>query len=452
MTEGYPPDQQWRPARHLVYLARVIREEILRGGGRLIVTMPPRHGKSLLLSLWLPVWFLELWPTKRILLGSYAAGFASEWGRGARNVIERNEGGQLTVRVAQDSSAADRWHTTEGGGMKTSGVGGDFTGHGGDLIIVDDAAAKNRQQADSAARREEVWGWWCSACRTRFEPGATVVQIQTRWHEDDLAGRLLAMDDDRSRWKLINFPAISEDHDVLGRIPGEPLWAERYDLNALHEVERAVGSREWTAMYQQRPSPASGDLFRRETFRYFRDGGGEWVLIDADGGERRVPKGACQVAQTCDTAISEKAGSDWTAVVTFAMTPKREILVLDVVRERCSVPDQLPLLKRCAARWRPTWQGVEDKGGGMAVLQFARREGYPIRPLTPGQRDKRARAFDAIAMYENGQVYHRQDAPWLATFEGELLTFDHGAHDDQVDALAYAAASMRRPEPQIIGL
>jgi predicted phage terminase large subunit-like protein len=359
-----------------------------------------------------------------------------------------------TVKVAQDSSAAARWNTPEGGGMVTAGVGVGITGRGADLLICDDASAKDRAQASSPTWRERVWEWWTSAARTRLEPGGTIVHVQTRWNEDDLVGRLLRADVDRDRWRVVNFPAIAEEEDVLGRHPGEALWPERWPLSALDTLREgpdAVSSRDWSALYQQRPAPEGGELFKREHFRYFREDGDSWVLLRPGGAEpKRWPKARCQVAQTCDTALTEKKTSDWTAVITFASTPDRELLILDASRARLSVPEQLPVLRRLKDKWRPAWQGVEDKGGGTAVLQYAAQAGYPLRPLKPGSADKRARAFDAIAMYENGQAYHLQGAPWLAAYEGELLSFDSGEHDDQVDALAYAAASLRMARQQVI--
>jgi predicted phage terminase large subunit-like protein len=401
------------------------------------------------------VWFLELWPWKRVVLVSYEAGFAATWGRQVRNSIEAHAK-DLDVRIAQDSSRADLWSTTEGGGMMTSGVGGRLTGFGADLLILDDAAAKNRAQASSATWRDTVWEWRTSTARPRMEPHGTIVHVQTRWTEDDLAGRLLRLAGARDRWNLVNFPAIAEEHDTLGRAPGEALWPERYPLealDALREGPDAVTSRDWAALYQQRPAPEGGELFQRQHFRYFYGDGEEWVLVRPGGAEpKRWPRSRCPIAQTCDTALTEKRASNWTACLTFATTPERELLILDSSRAKLEVPRQLPWLRQLRDKWRPAWQGVEDKGGGTAILQFAAREGYPLRPLKPGSADKRERAYDAIAMYENGRVYHLQSAPWLAVLEGELLMFDHGDEDDQVDTVAYAARSMRRPEPQIIGL
>ncbi len=261
-------------------------DAIWRGDGRIIVTMPPRHGKSEFVSRWLLVWFLELWPRKRIILASYEAGFAAIWGRKTRNAIEANPGA-LTTRIAQDSSAADRWDTTEGGGMVTAGVGGSITGRGADLLVLDDAAAKNRAQAGSAAWRDAVWDWWTSTARTRLEPHGTIIHVQTRWNEDDLAGRLLRADK-VNHWKVVNFPAIAEADDVLGRKPGEALWPERYPLEALEALRvgpAAVSSRDWAALYQQRPAPEGGELFHREHFRYFREDGNDWLLLRPDGAE-----------------------------------------------------------------------------------------------------------------------------------------------------------------------
>jgi hypothetical protein len=352
-----------------------VADAVWAGDGRLIVTMPPRHGKSQFTSHWLPVWFLELWPRRHVILASYSAGFAATWGRRVRNTIEAHQE-DLMVRVAQDSSAVDRWHTTEGGGMVTAGVGTGIGGRDVDLFILDDAAAKDRKQANSATWRDWVWEWYSSVVRPRLEPHGTIVHVQTRWHEDDLAGRLLRQDR-LDRWTVVNFPALAEEHDVLGRAPGEALWPERYPLEALDALRTgpdAVTSRDWAALHQQRPSPEGGELFHREHFRYFREDGDSWRLLRPDGAEPRCwPKSRCTIAQTCDTAITEKRSSNWTACLTWMAAPDRELLILDSARAKLEVPRQLPWLRQLRDRWHPAWQGVEDKGGGTAVLQFAVR-------------------------------------------------------------------------------
>lgn len=232
-----------------------------QGGRRLIVEIPPRHGKSTIVSQGLPVWFLELFPERHIILASYEAGFAAEWGRAVRNLVAQYAG-ELTVRISEDSSAANRWHTPQGGGMVTAGVDGPITGRGADLFVIDDPV-KSWAQAQSPAYRAHLWDWWHSTAKTRLEPAASVILCMARWHEDDLAGKLIReMDAGGQPWEVIRLPAVAEDGDPLGRALGEPLWPERFPAEALAEIQRSSPSYVWNALYQQRPERAGDAVFQ----------------------------------------------------------------------------------------------------------------------------------------------------------------------------------------------
>jgi hypothetical protein len=279
----------WTPAPHLRLLNRALVRLAGRHIDRLVIAMPPRHGKSEFVSHWLPVWWLSLWAQQRVILASYEADFASTWGRAARNSIEANP--DLLPRgswLAGDSSAAHRWNTRDGGGMTTAGVGGPITGKGADLFIVDDPY-KGREDADSLIMRRRIWNWWQAVVATRLEPGGVVVLIQTRWHEDDLAGRLIA-----DGWPAIRLPATADGLDPLGREweagdaldreLGEALWPDRYDLDALIAKRQEVGDYVYSALYQGLPTPTEGGgLWQREDHREaFR----RWIDWGEPDGER----------------------------------------------------------------------------------------------------------------------------------------------------------------------
>ena len=260
----------WQPAQHVLYLERLLVDAVEgRGAARLIVTLPPRHAKSTVVSHYLPAWYLSRWPERQIVLASYEARFASRWGRRAREVVERMA---LGIRLRRDVTAADQWETLAGGGMTTAGVGGPITGYGAHLLVIDDPV-KNAEEARSAVFREKVWDWWLSTASTRLEPGAVVVLLMTRWHEDDLAGRLIRAvrevdDDDREeQWAVINLPAIACEDDPLGRAPGEALWPERFPLHRLERRRERLGSYWWSALYQQSPIAEGGGAFQRQWFR-----------------------------------------------------------------------------------------------------------------------------------------------------------------------------------------
>ena len=245
----------WRYAKHLDLLASEMAQ-IHSGPVRLIVTLPPRHGKSELASHWAPAWYLANWPSRRVILSSYEATFAASWGRKVRNTLVASPG--LGVRIASDSAAVSAWETDAGGGMQTAGVGGPILGKGADLFILDDPY-KNAEEAGSPVIRENIWQWWQTTALTRLEPGASVIIVMSRWDTDDLVGRLIGSEG--ARWRLVTLPAKAEERDVLGREVGAPLWPERYPGPALSQIERDVGPDAWASLYQQRPNPQGRGLF-----------------------------------------------------------------------------------------------------------------------------------------------------------------------------------------------
>ena len=314
---------------HIKLTSWTIARAIHRGGGRVLVMQPPRSGKSLLCSVWTPIWFLELFPHKRVLLASYGSELASSFGRRVRNAIN-DYGDRLSVRLAADSRAADHWSTTDGGGMLSVGIGAGCTGYGADCLLVDDAV-KDAIEASSKTHRENAWRWFQEVARTRLEPSGTIICVGTRWNADDLLGRISAQEDG-DKWRRLVFPALAEDEDELGRQPGEALWPARFDVDALEEIKADVGSYAWSALYQQRPSPEGGAIFQRSHFQYFRETPDSYILPD-ELGEKTIPKARTWTALCADTALTARSWSDYSAVVAFAVCPGGEVLILDVVRE-----------------------------------------------------------------------------------------------------------------------
>jgi hypothetical protein len=262
---------QWKLAPHL----KLLNEKLLAvAEGRLrflLVTMPPRHGKSELTSKYFPAWYLMRRPGRRILLASYEADFASQWGRKVRDLVEDLGPRHFGVEVRRDSSAADRWELAgHGGGMQTAGIGGALTGKGADVILIDDPV-KNAEEANSQAIRDRNWDWYRAAAYTRLEPDGAIVLVQTRWHESDLAGQVLAHAEESGEpWDVLNLPALSEGPgDPLGRPAGAALWPERFDVAALEGIRRAIGSYFFGALYMGSPRPAEGGTFKRSWLRYF---------------------------------------------------------------------------------------------------------------------------------------------------------------------------------------
>jgi predicted phage terminase large subunit-like protein len=320
------------------------------------------------------------------------------------------------------------------GGCVAAGVGGPITGRGADVLIIDDPI-KNRAEAESPMIRRKVWEWYRSTARTRLAPGGSIVVVMTRWHEDDLVGRLLSADD--QDWEVLSFPALAEADDPLGRWPGEALFPARYPATALARIRRDLGSYEWSALYQQAPSPSGGGLFKREYFQVFERVGGVFVLYGGSGARQERLAERCRVFQTCDPAATLGERADYFVLGTWALTAERELLLMDVIRTRLEGPDQIGLIRREYERWRPAFVGIETKSLGLGTFQQLKRDGLPVRELKADQ-DKFTRALPIAARYEAGMVYHRRGAPWLESLETELTAFPQGKHDDQVDMVAHA--------------
>ena len=363
----------WHLTHHLDFISLKVRDLLVRGGGRLILTVPPRHGKSELVSVWSVVWLLAMRPRSRIAIVTYGHQFSTKWGRKIRAIL-REYGDTIGVHIDSEKDAANEFETLEGGSVLCTGIGGILTGEGFDLIVFDDPH-KSRAEVESPVTRDAVVEFWQGTCRNRLEPGGSVILTMQRWREDDMVG-FLRSDEAGEDWQLINLPAIAEEGDAIGRPLGEPLWSERYDLAELAKIESAVGRYNWASQYQQRPSPSGGSIFRREDFRYFGDADTYWTV-----GDKRVLKGECRIIQTADTAQKAKTVNDWTVCSTFAITPTNDLLVLDVARVRLEVPEQLGFLYAQRARWSPAWQGVEDKSSGTGLIQSARLDGKQFKVL-----------------------------------------------------------------------
>jgi len=242
-------DGRWKPFKFQVFIGNLIAQAIANGGGRIIVNCPPRHGKSFLISKWTPLWFLDNLPDRNVMITSYAAGFASEWGRRCRNEIEQNP--RIRITLSKDSTAAHRWNTPQGGGMITAGaIRGPVTGRGGNVIIIDDPV-ESWQDAYSFIIRTRIIEWFNSTLYSRLEPNATIIVVMQRWHEEDLTGYLVNEHNDD--WQLIRLPALAEEDDALGRAEGEALCPERYSRNALLATRSVSPKEVWESMFQQRP-------------------------------------------------------------------------------------------------------------------------------------------------------------------------------------------------------
>jgi predicted phage terminase large subunit-like protein len=436
-------EYRWDNAPHIIVIGELLSFLVGKKNQKLIVNMPPRHGKSELISRYFPFWYLMHNPTKQIIFSTYDQSFAATTGRFVRDLVKRH-GKRYGIELRRDASAKEDFLLTTGGGMISVGAGGSLTGRGADLLIIDDPI-KNDMEATSNVIRDNIWQWFNTTAFTRIEPGGMVVVVMTRWHEDDLCGRILKQErnylakhkDKKAKWTLLKLPAIATEQDVVGRKVGEPLWANRYDLERLGEVHEQMGDYWFNALYQQTPQRASGNIFKRKTFKYFNEDEEYYVF-----GGKHIRKKDCSIFAVLDLAATISETSDWTAVIIFALTPEREVLVLEVVREKFEGAEHLPLIRNIFHRWRPLQIGIESVQYQISLVQLARKELLPVRDLR-ADRDKVTRSLPMAAMLEAGKCYFREGASWLTTFEDELLSFPKSKNDDQVDAFSYIAAMLR---------
>lgn len=455
----YASGGTWKAAPHLLVLNRILMAAVAgeKWASRVIVEMPPRHGKSEFLSGYFPSWFLGLYPDKKLVLASYEQSLAATWGQRNRDLMEAYGPDVFGVRVRQDSQAKNDWKIAHRrGGMFTTGIGGSLTGRGAHGAIIDDPV-KNSQEALSPTFRERAREWYRSTLRTRLEPDGFVIVIQTRWHEDDLAGWLQTEYPDD--WLVVSLPAIAEDDEALylpddptepawERQAGDVLWPWRFSVEDLERTRTDLGGPEghwWTALYQQRPTPIGGGILKPEQFRRYRvveDG----YLLDTPAGPRLVPTSEVQRYATMDLATSVRTQADYTVLGMFGLAWP-DLLVLDVLRRRMEGPDLPRIAARVWQAYRPSYFAVESVGFQVSTVQDMRRgaphespprPALPVKALQP-QGDKVSRALTLAARLGTGNIYVPESAPWLPALETEMAMFPLGQHDDQVDVLAYGA-------------
>lgn len=409
----------WYPYTVMKFIAQVVQEAIRRGGGRIIINIPPRHGKSELISHWLPTWFLDMFPHKRVILASYGEKLASDWSRKVRDELALNPKTWSSVSRNKDS-AAD-WRTTFGGGMRAAGVGGPIIGFGADLFLIDDPH-KSRAEAFSPAIRQKVIDWFNADVYSRLEPGATVVLIMQRWHEKDLTGYLLNEHEDD--WTHIKFPALAEQNDLLGRRPGEALIPERYDVRALEATRKAIGSLTWAGMFQQRPAPAEGNVVMRDWFKYYL----------------RHPPDIKRVVVSWDMSF-KKEGRSWCVGQAWYKRGARHYLM---AQERGKWDFVVALKKviafhnHCTEQWGHVKETlIEEAANGVAIISTVKGRLPRVQPIRASV-SKLERLSNAAPSIEGGDVYlpDKSIAPWVDDLVEELVTFPNGENDDQCDALS----------------
>ena len=434
--------------------------DVEKGTSRKISTsMPPRAGKSRMTSFYSPLWILRRHPEWKIAMVSYTAGLVRSWAKEMRDLIESRP--DLGISLKSDGGAGGKWTTTEGGGMFTTEVGGDFTGYGAKVLIFDDPI-KDYVAAHSPRVREGLWKWWLTVASTRMESPYLQLVTMTRWHDDDFIGRLYSdeFEGDPREWERIVLPALADrEGDVLGRSEGQPLYPPLMDLTESGAIAHwqgmaeAVGSYGFASMYQQRPAPAEGAVFKAGTWRY-------WTRFPEnateDGRVVHIDPGTLSDGKWIDSwdfSFKGTASSDWVVGQRWVRHKANRYLIYQV-RKRLSFTETLKQFV--------TWSGddpihspcgrfvhtrlVEDKANGPAIIDSLKDEVSGIRPVNPRD-SKEARARAVTPEVESGNVLlpYPYDAgnEWVLDLESELRNFPHDSYDDQVDAFTQALLDLR---------
>lgn len=425
----------WQSYDWITEVGRFITKRLAQGNARLAISAPPRHGKSEFMSFTLPLWHMIRWPHKRVMHATYEATLSAFYTRRVRNWI-REKGAQFGVGIRQDL-AKDRewgttamspdgeWRNTEFGGMMGAGVGGAFTGRGGDLLICDDPI-KGPEQASSPAYIDKLRSWFEGVFMPRVEPGGNVIVLHTRWNDDDLIGYIT--NDSEEEWEYINLPALSdvETDDFLNREPGLPLCPERFTVKDLEAIKHNRGGFVWLPMYQGNVGGTGGNIFKRMWFKTY------------DG--HTLPDGARLAGWSWDLAFKKSPQSSFVSgQLWFKCGP--DYYLREEVHDRLSFTESVAVFEAACKRTpHVTAKLVEDKANGPALIDMMKKRVSGIIPINPADYggDKVARAVAVSPLVEAGNVYipDPQSHPWVAAWLDEICRFPLAKRNDRVDAFS----------------
>lgn len=420
----------WHHEKLFELLEKVEKGEIKR----LMVIMPPRHGKSEICSVQFPSWLIGRNKDRKIIEASYSSDLSADFGRQVRNLVADPMFSQIfpDTTLSQDSQSKSKWNTNGRGAYNAVGVGGALTGKGADFLLIDDPL-KNRKDADSPLMRENLWQWYRSTARTRLSPDGAIVIVETRWHDDDLVGRILREDPDG--WVILHLPAIADEDDEF-RNKGEALWPEQFDIYNLEAIKKDIGSYEWAALYQGNPVDEQSQEFKQNWFKYKE--------------KSEVLNMPTRKFATIDPAGNNQ-GSDNTGVTRNYVNEDND-WHLSCKKYRISSKETIDLIFKLHSEGFEQI-GIEQGIYAQAIEPFFRdtciaRNVFPsVVPLRHGGTMKETRIRGLQPRYQNGKIYHIKGE--CDDLEEELLRFPKSRHDDCMDSAAYQnqLAKPYIPEP-----
>lgn len=395
---------------------------------RLIINMPPRHTKSEFASFLLPAWMIGRRPKLKIIQSTHTTELAVRFGRKAKNLMDSQEYKEIfPTRLREDSQAAGKWETEQGGEYYAAGVGSAITGRGADLLIIDDPHSE--QDAMNVDALERAYEWYTSGPRQRLQPGGAIVMVMTRWNVKDLTGSLLRDTGNvkSDKWELIEFPAILPS--------GKAVWPEYWKLEELENVKASLSIQKWNAQWMQNPTSEEGALIKREWWR-------KWE-------KDTIPR-LHHVIQSYDTAFMKKETADYSAITTWGVFYLNEdsgpqLILLDAIKDRFEFPELRRIAYQQYQYWQPETVLIEAKASGLPLTYELRKMGIPVINYTPSKgNDKHTRVNSVAPLFESGQIWAPTDKTFAQEVIEECAAFPYGDHDDLVDSMTQAVMRFRQ--------
>ncbi len=395
---------------------------------RLIINMPPRHTKSEFASYLLPAWMIGKNPKLKIIQATHTADLAIDFGRKTKNLVDQENYRELfPTRLQEDSQAAGKWKTEQGGEYFAAGVGGAITGRGANLLIIDDPHKEQDIRGDGKSF-EKAMNWYTAGPRQRLQPGGSIVIVMTRWSTKDVTGQLLKAQSEEGsdQWEVVELPALLPD--------GKPVWPEYWTSEELLKTKASIPVTNWNAQYMQQPTGDEGALIKREWWR-------DWTA--------KHPPPLDYIIQSYDTAFTKGTKSDYSAITTWGVFETEEdgqnIILLDAFKDRYEFPELRRVAYQQYLDWKPDMVIIEAKASGLPLTHELRQMDIPVINFTPSRgNDKHVRVNSVAPLFESGKIWAPMHEHFAQEVVEECASFPFGEHDDYVDSTTQAIMRIRQ--------